>query len=98
MTVPIPAWLLAMEAGEADPVAARCARIKYLLHAASLLLDPNRGRLDTLAARLECTEALLFKISQPSRDQKITPEMAIKIEKMTGGEVTRAMLRPDLYL
>lgn len=97
MTVPIPDWLAEMEADAPDSAEARAARTKYLLQAASVLLE-RRGNLTTLAPRLGCSVALLMKLTQPCRDARMAPELAIKVERVTAGAVTRAMLRPDLYL
>lgn len=84
-----------MEAETPENPRARCYRVKYYLLATATMLDPE-GSLTTLAFRLGCSHALLHKLVSPSRNGRITAAMARKVEEVSGGHVTRRMLRPDL--
>lgn len=48
-----------------------------------------------LAAALQMSQANYSRLE--SGKQVITPEAAIKIEKISNGRVTRADLRPDIF-
>jgi DNA-binding transcriptional regulator YdaS (Cro superfamily) len=55
----------------------------------------NRYGGDTqLAKALGCTQNAVWSARQR---KSVSPKMALAIERLTGGEVHRSMLRPDVY-
>ena len=90
MEIRMPAWL---EAVEDDRQLAE--RTRFLLRLAALYIDPE-GRLSELSRRCGLAENTLATISK--RQDRVSPEIAISVEKAVGREVMpRELLRPDLF-
>lgn len=52
------------------------------------------GSQERLAAAIGCSQQ---RISQLIRADRISAEMAVAIDRVTGGRVPRAALRPDIF-
>lgn len=57
--------------------------------------DKKRGAKDALAKDLGITRTWMSQIINGR--QVCSPELAVEIERITGGAVTRKELRPDLF-
>jgi DNA-binding transcriptional regulator YdaS (Cro superfamily) len=60
------------------------------------LIDDVEYR-NRLARQLRCSPDYLWQIATAWRGKRASPELAKRIESATGGKVTRADLRPDLW-
>lgn len=86
----MPTWL---ETVEIDRQPAETTR--FLLKLAALYVDPE-GRLSELSRACGLAENTLATISK--RQDRVSPEIAILVEKAVGRDVMpRELLRPDLF-
>lgn len=86
----MPAWLEAVE-----PDRQPAEKTRFLLKIAALYVDPE-GRLSELSRVCGLAENTLATVSK--RQDKLSPEIAILVEKAVGREILpRELLRPDLF-
>jgi hypothetical protein len=89
----IPAWFTRLDSRDPDDVR---LRNRYFVKSAALVNDPS-GKLEDLAEALGIAYPTLVS-TYAGHYGKITPPMAVRLEKLLGGDVlTRAMLRPDIF-
>lgn len=58
-------------------------------------MDKKRGAKDALAKELGISRTWMSQLIQGR--QVCSPELAVEIERLTSGQVTRKDLRPDLF-
>ena len=61
----------------------------------SFIADPDQR--DALATALDSSSGYLWQLATGWRGRRPSAEFAIRIEAATGGRVSRAELRPDLW-
>lgn len=57
----------------------------------------EKGRRGELAASLGLSAAYLWQLASGWDERKPSPQLALRIEEATGGDVTRHDLRPDIF-
>jgi len=60
------------------------------------IADPARRA--QLARDLDTDPVYLWQLAKRWRNKRPSPEMAMRIEAATGGEVAKESLRPDIWL
>jgi hypothetical protein len=88
--IQLPAWLEKLPEEERDG-----QRTRFLLRLAALHFDPG-GHLSTLSEACGYQDGTLASISR--RNERVSPEMAIKLEEVLGVAIMpRELLRPDMF-